>query len=331
MKILVTGGAGYVGSHAVRELLAAGHDVVIYDNLSTGHREFAAGLPLIVGDIGDVKLVMKSLDGVDAVMHFAASAYVGESMKNPRKYFQNNVESALALLDAILASRVRFFVLSSTCAVYGTPHHLPIAESFPREPVNPYGVTKLFLEHVLSAYRESHGLRSVCLRYFNAAGAHIAGDIGEFHDPEPHLIPLALRAALGTGPPLVIFGNDMPTEDGTCIRDYIHVTDLGVAHVKALDYLAGGGQSMFFNLGTGKGTSIGYLLSTLKNVTGREVPHQFGPGRQGDPPVLFADGTMAAKILQWTPQFDLESILRTAWIWETQGLPRLISSTLQRA
>jgi len=331
MKVLVTGGAGYVGSHAVRELLSAGHDVVIYDNLSTGHREFAAGLPLIVGDIGDYQLVMRSLDGVDAVMHFAASAYVGESIKNPRKYFQNNVESALVLLDAILASHVRFFVFSSTCAVYGTPHHLPIAESFPREPINPYGVSKLFLEHVLSAYRESHGLRSVCLRYFNAAGAHIAGDIGEFHDPEPHLIPLAMRAALGTAAPLVIFGNDLPTDDGTCIRDYIHVTDLGVAHVKGLDHLVRGGQSISVNLGTGKGTSIGSLLAALKKVAGREVPYQFGPRRQGDPPALFADGTMAAKILQWTPQFDLESILRTAWAWETEGLPRLLSSTLRRA
>lgn len=329
MKVLVTGGAGYVGSHAVRELLSAGHDVVIYDNLSTGHREFAVALPLIVGDIADYQLVMKSLDGVDAVMHFAASAYVGESIKNPRKYFQNNVESALVLLDAILASDVRLFVLSSTCAVYGTPHHLPIAEFFPREPINPYGVSKLFFEHVLSAYGESHGLRSVCLRYFNAAGAHTAGDIGEFHDPEPHLIPLAMRAALGTASPLVIFGDDMPTDDGTCVRDYIHVTDLGVAHVKALDYLAGGGQSISVNLGTGKGTSIGSVLATLEKVTGREVPYQFGPRRQGDPPELFADGTMAAKILQWTPQFDLESILRTAWAWETEGLPRLLSSTLR--
>ncbi len=326
MKVLVTGGAGYVGSHAVRELLAAGHDVVIYDDLSTGHREFASGFPLIVGNIADYQLVMKSLEGVDAVMHFAASAYVGESIKNPRKYFHNNVESALVLLDAILASHVRFFVLSSTCAVYGTPHQLPIAEFFPREPINPYGVTKLFLEHALSAYRDSHGLRSVCLRYFNAAGAHIAGGIGEFHDPEPHLIPLAIRATLGIGPPLVIFGNDLPTDDGTCVRDYIHVSDLGLAHVKALDYLAGGGQSISLNLGTGKGTSIGDLISALKNVTGLDVPHQFGRRRQGDPPVLFADGTMAARILQWTPQFDLESILRTAWIWETQGLPRLISS-----
>lgn len=331
MKVLVTGGAGYVGSHAVRELLTAGHDVVIYDILSTGHREFAAGLPLIVGDISDYQLVMRSLEGVDAVMHFAASAYVGESIENPRKYFQNNVESALVLLDAILASHVRFFVFSSTCAVYGTPHHFPIAESFPREPINPYGASKLFLEHVLSAYGESHGLHSVCLRYFNAAGAHIAGDIGEFHDPEPHLIPLAMRAALGAASPLVIFGNDMPTDDGTCVRDYIHVTDLGIAHVKALDYLVGGGPSISLNLGTGKGTSIGSLLATLEKVVGRKVPYRFGPRRHGDPPVLFADGTMAAKILQWTPQFDLESILRTAWAWETKGLPILLSSTLRRA
>lgn len=329
MKVLVTGGAGYVGSHAVRELLAVGHDVVIYDNLSTGHSEFAAGLPLVVGDIANYQLVMRSLEGVDAVMHFAASAYVGESIENPRKYFQNNVESALVLLDAILASHIQFVVFSSTCAVYGVPRHLPIAEHSPREPINPYGVSKLFMEQVLSAYCKSHGLRSVCLRYFNAAGAHIAGDIGEFHDPEPHLIPLAIRSIIGTAGPLVIFGNDLPTNDGTCIRDYIHVTDLGVAHVKALNYLADGGQSISINLGTGKGTSIGSLLATLERVTGKAVPYRFGPCRQGDPPALFADGAVAEKILQWTPQFDLESILRTAWIWETEGLPSLLSSRLR--
>ena len=327
MRVLVTGGAGYVGSHAVRELVAARHDVVVYDNLSTGHGEFVQGIPLIVGDIADYDLMLSALREVDAVMHFAASAYVGESIRNPRKYFRNNVESALRMVDAVLASNVRLFVFSSTCAVYGVPERFPIKEFFPKSPINPYGATKLFFEQVLSAYQYSHGLKSVCLRYFNAAGAHSTGEIGEYHFPETHLIPLAMKAILGTAPPLVIFGNDMPTDDGTCIRDYIHVSDLGRAHAKALDYLANGGGSLTLNLGTGKGTSIGFLIAALRALTGREVPHEFGSRRAGDPPELYADSTLAQAILNWVPEFDLESILETAWKWETYGLPRLLTST----
>jgi UDP-glucose-4-epimerase GalE len=326
MRVLVTGGAGYVGSHAVRELIAAKHDVIVYDNLSIGHREFVEGVPLIVGDIADYDHLLSALYGVDAVMHFAASAYVGESIANPRKYFHNNVESALRLIDAVLASDVRLFVFSSTCAVYGVPDHLPIEESFPKNPINPYGATKLFFERVLAAYQHSHGLKHACLRYFNAAGAHTSGEIGEYHEPEPHLIPLMMRAILGTAPPLVVFGNDLPTEDGTCIRDYVHVSDLGRAHVKALDYLANGGESIALNLGTGKGTSIGSLINALKQLTGREVPHEFGPPRLGDPPALYADASLGRRILQWEPEFGLHSILQTAWQWETVGLPRLLSS-----
>ena len=306
MKVLVTGGAGYVGSHAVRELLAVGHDVLVYDNLSTGHRELVDGVPLIVADVADRAPLLRALRGVDAVMHFAASAYVGESIENPRKYFHNNVQSALKLADTVLDSDARLFVFSSSCATYGVPQRLPIKESFPKNPISPYGVTKLFLEQVLSAYQYSHGLQHMCLRYFNAAGAHPSGEIGEYHDPETHLIPLALKAVLGTAPGLKVFGKDLPTPDGTCIRDYIHVSDLAKAHVKALEYLARGGESIALNLGTGTGTSIGSLLAAIKKITGQEVPHELVAGRRGDPPALYADPSLARRVLDWAPELDLE-------------------------
>jgi UDP-glucose-4-epimerase GalE len=324
VRVLVTGGAGYVGSHAVRALAAAGHEVVIYDSLVTGHRGLAAGYKLIVGDIAHADVVRRALEDVDAIMHFAASAYVGESMENPRKYFRNNVEAALRFLDAVLASSVRMFIFSSSCATYGIPASLPIEESFPKEPINPYGETKLFLERVLSAYAYSHGMRYVALRYFNAAGAHPDGTIGEYHDPEPHLIPLALRAALGTAPALKVFGSSLPTPDGTCVRDYIHVCDLASAHVAALAHLAEGGDSIALNLGTGKGTSIAELLAAVQRVTGSAVPHEFAPGRPGDPPSLYASPALAKKILRWSPKSDLEEIIRSAWEWERNGLPRLL-------
>lgn len=316
MRVLVTGGSGYVGSHAVRELSDAGHEVIVYDNLSTGHRFLSTGYEFIEGDIADVSLLSQVLPRIDVVMHFAASAYVGESVDNPRKYFHNNVESALKLLDAVLASPVRKFVFSSTCATYGVPGNLPITESSPREPINPYGATKLFLERVLSAYSVSHGLRYVALRYFNAAGAHASGQIGEVHDPETHLIPLLLKAALGTAPPLRVFGKDLDTPDGTCIRDYIHASDLGAAHVKAMEYLAAGGESTAFNLGTGRGTSIGELIRLFQEIAGREVPHEYAPPRAGDPPVLYADPSKARQVLDWEAKRSLEEILRSAWIWQ---------------
>lgn len=321
MRLLVTGGSGYVGSHAIRELAGAGHEVIVYDNLSTGFQLLSEGFDLIEGDIADTAKVSKCLRGIDAVMHFAACAYVGESVENPRKYFRNNVESGLKLLDAVLASPVRMIVFSSTCATYGVPRQLPISEDCPQEPVNPYGASKLFFEHALSAYATSHGLRYAALRYFNAAGAHPSGDIGECHNPETHLIPLALKTILKTKPPLTVFGKDLKTPDGTCVRDFIHVSDLGSAHAKALEYLSNGGSSIGLNLGTGKGTSILQVLETIKRVTGKEVPYQFADARTGDPPSLYADPKRAREILGWEAKFSLENIVSTAWNWEQKILP----------
>lgn len=316
MRVLVTGGSGYVGSTTVRELDAAGHEVVLYDNLSTGHRKLSNGYELIEGDISDREKLAPVLSRVDAVLHFAASAYVGESVNNPRKYFRNNVESAIALMDAVLASDVRLFVFSSTCAVYGVPQVLPIVESSPKEPINPYGATKLFFERVLSAYSASHGLRYAALRYFNAAGAHPGGAIGEIHDPETHLIPLALRAALGRGSALTVFGNNLDTPDGTCVRDYIHVADLASAHVKALHYLAQGGEPISLNLGTGTGTSIAEVIRVIEEISGRKLPHVYAPPRPGDPPVLYANPARAKEVLGWEAQYDIRTILTDALRWE---------------
>jgi UDP-glucose-4-epimerase GalE len=320
MRILVTGGSGYVGSHAVRELAEAGHEVAIYDDLSTGHRKLSQGFELIEGDIGDTARISKALEGKDAVIHFAGSAYVGESVENPRKYFRNNVESGLKLLDAVLASAVRNFVFSSTCATYGVPRELPISEDSPQIPINPYGATKLFFEHALAAYSVSNGLNYASLRYFNAAGAHPDGTIGEYHNPETHLLPLALKAALGTAPAIKVFGDKLDTADGTCVRDFVHVTDLGTAHVKAVEHLAAGRPSFCANLGTGQGTSIKELLAVVERVSGRPVPHQYVDARPGDPPSLYADCSRAKSILGWSAKFSLEDIVSTAWNWE-QKLP----------
>jgi UDP-arabinose 4-epimerase len=327
VKVLVTGGAGYVGSHAVRELSAAGHEIVIYDNFSTGHLEFCEGFLVVRGEIGDRELLGEALEDVDGVIHFAGSAYVGESMLFPRKYFRNNVEDALQLLDAVLASNVRMFVFSSSCAVYGIPHRLPIAESSRKEPINPYGATKLFFEQMLSAYECSHGLKHVCLRYFNAAGADKSGKIGELHHPETHLVPLAIRAVTGMAPPLKIFGSNLATPDGTCIRDYIHVSDLGRAHLKAIEYLAKGGRSVSLNLGSGQGTSVASMLRAIERLAGRRIPREFAARRPGDPPALYADARLAKVVLGWEPRFDLTAILESAWAWETHGLPALQSAS----
>ncbi|MGA8088988.1 MAG: UDP-glucose 4-epimerase GalE [Terracidiphilus sp.] len=323
LKVLVTGGSGYIGSTTARELAAAGHEVLIYDNLATGHRELSRGFELIEGDIADQEKLKSALQRIEAVMHFAASAYVGESVVNPRKYFRNNVESALVLMDAVIQSEVRLFVFSSSCAVYGVPHILPITESSPKEPINPYGATKLFFERVLSAYSVSHGLRYVALRYFNAAGAHGSGEVGEIHNPETHLIPLAIRAALGNAPPLNVFGSDLDTPDGTCIRDFVHVSDLASAHLKALLYLAQGGPSLELNLATGTGTSILELLDVIGAACGRSVPHVFSPARIGDPPILIADATKAKEILDWEARFDLRQVVEGAVRWEIQ-LPEFL-------
>ena len=309
MRVLVTGGSGYIGSATVRELVQNGHTVIIYDNLSTGHRKLSKGFELIEGDIADRSKMLPALKRVDAIIHFAASAYVGESVTNPRKYFRNNVESALALMDCVLESDVRLFVFSSSCAVYGVPQSLPIRESSPKEPINPYGATKLFFERVLSAYSVSHGLRFAALRYFNAAGTHPSGTIGEIHNPETHLIPLAIRAALGMTPPLTVFGQDLDTPDGTCVRDFIHVADLASAHVKALEYLARGGLSVQLNLGTGTGTSIKQLIREIEEVSGRTVPHVYAPSRPGDPPSSSPMPKKPRTRLNWQPKYDLNDRL----------------------
>jgi UDP-glucose-4-epimerase GalE len=318
MRVLVTGGAGYIGSHAARALRREGYEVLIYDNLSTGFEFLARGFELIRGDIRDSKTLMPALRRADAVMHFAAHCYVGESVQDPRKYFSNNVEAALSLLNSCLDAGIKRFVFSSTCAVYGTPTKVPIAEDTPRLPVNPYGVSKMFFERALEAYSEAYGLRYASLRYFNAAGADDEGGIGECHDPETHLIPLALEAAAGGGAELQIFGNDYPTADGTCIRDYIHVNDLASAHVKALQHLANDGSSIAANLGTGEGYSVMEILAVIAKVTGKPVPHRMVGRRPGDSPSLVADPTRAQKLLQWKATRSLSDIIATAWQWRQQ-------------
>lgn len=313
MSILVVGGAGYIGSHAARALRRARYNVIIYDNLSTGFRRLAEGFELVEGDIGDQSKLHRVLSRVDAIMHFAAHAYVGESVTNPRKYFRNNVTDALTLLNSAVDAGVHHFVFSSTCAVYGIPERIPIPEQTPREPVNPYGISKLFIEHALESYDRAYGLRSARLRYFNAAGADDSGEIGELHDPETHLIPLALQATMAEGPELQVFGDDYPTPDGTCLRDYIHVNDLADAHVRALQHLEKGGESLAVNLGTGHGHSVLEVIHAAEAATGQPVRRKIGPRRPGDPPVLVADATKARDVLGWTPHRDLTNIVSSAW------------------
>ncbi len=332
MAILVTGGAGYIGSHAARALRRAGYEVVIYDNLCTGFGRLVQGFELVEGDIADDAKLRPVLARVDAVMHFAAHSYVGESVENPRKYFRNNVAGALSLLNSVLDAGIRRFVFSSTCAVYGLPEHVPIVEQEPREPVNPYGASKLFFENALEAYQRAYGMRSVMLRYFNAAGADESCETGELHDPETHLIPLALAASTDKGPELKIFGSDYPTADGTCVRDYIHVNDLADAHVRALQYLerndernkektgepavAGdGASSLSINLGTGRGHSVLEIIQAAEEATGRPVRRKMGPRRSGDPPVLVADPSKAQAVLGWTAKRNLADIVSSAWAW----------------
>jgi len=314
--VLVIGGAGYIGSHTARALKRAGHEVVIFDNLSTGYKSLAVGFELIQGDVLDGAALKQALRGVDALMHFAASAYVGESVVNPRKYFHNNVEGGLSLLNGALEAGVKKIIFSSTCAVYGEPAKVPIEENIPRQPVNPYGVSKLFFELALEAYDRAYDFRYASLRYFNAAGADESGEIGELHDPETHLIPLVLRAAAGDGPELHVFGDDYPTPDGTCIRDYIHVNDLADAHVRALEHLAAGKTSFAANVGTGKGASVREVISAVERVSGKAVPHKVAPRRPGDPPALVANPAKAQALLNWKATRGLQEIVSTAWHWE---------------
>ena len=320
MAILVTGGAGYIGSHTARALRRDGYEVVIYDNLSTGFRSLADGFDLIEGDIADESMLKPALSRVDAVIHFAASAYVGESVENPRKYFRNNGVSALQLLNAVLDAGISRFIFSSTCAVYGVPEKVPITEKTPREPVNPYGASKLFFENALEAYSRAYNLSSVRLRYFNASGADDSGEIGELHDPETHLVPLVLEATTPSGRELQIFGDDYPTDDGTCVRDYVHVNDLADAHVRALQYLEqlpGGqrGESVALNLGSGRGNSVLEVIHSAEKLTGRQVRRQIVARRPGDPPALVADPAKAKSLLGWTAKRSLDEIVSSAWRW----------------
>jgi UDP-glucose 4-epimerase len=317
MGILVTGGAGYIGSVAVEDLKDRGESVVVLDNLVYGHREAVAqGVPLYEGRIGDKDLLHKVLseNDIDACMHFSAYAYVGESVEEPAKYFENNFVETLQLLEVLRDAGVNMFIFSSTCATYGVPQRVPIDEKHPQWPINPYGWSKLMVERALEAYDAAYGSKFVALRYFNAAGA--SERCGEDHDPETHLIPLVLKAALGRIPRVSIFGNDYDTPDGTAIRDYIHVSDLSDAHLLALDHLRAGKQSEFINLGNGNGYSVRQVIETARKVTGREIPVEDAPRRAGDPPELVGDSRKAREVLGWEPKFaELETIIESAWNW----------------
>ena len=322
-SVLVTGGAGYIGSHACKALAAAGHTPVTLDNLVYGHAAAVRWGPFIHGDVGDEELVRRVLrdHAIDAVMHFAGYAYVGESMHEPGKYFHNNFGNTVTLLEAMRAEKVRHIVFSSTCATYGIPIAMPIGEDHPQHPVNPYGESKLFVERLLGWFGAAHGIRYAALRYFNAAGADADGETGEDHDPETHLIPLAIDAALGRRRDVSIFGTDYDTPDGTAIRDYIHVTDLALAHVEALQRLQAGHDDMRLNLGTGIGCSVREVIRMIEQVGGRPVPVREAPRRAGDPPQLVAASGSAGAVLDWTPRHsDLRNIIATAWSWHARHL-----------
>jgi UDP-glucose 4-epimerase len=319
-RILVTGGAGYIGSNTTLQLLDAGYDVVVVDNLSRGKRANVDPARLRVVDLLDTDGLIRVMNEkpFDAVIHFAAYIAVGESMKIPEVYFRNNTAGSLSLLTAMLKAGIRHIVFSSTAAVYGMPAHIPIPESEPYAPVNAYGESKVMVEKLLDWFDRIHDLRGVCLRYFNASGADPAGRAGEDHEPETHLIPLLLRA-VQTGEPVTLFGNDYATPDGTCIRDYIHVSDLARAHIAAVEWLLKGGESKRYNVGTGHGYSVQEVLCAVEHVTGKSVPFTFGPRRDGDPPSLVADSSRLKSELGWKPiDSDLNRIVETAWKWATR-------------
>jgi UDP-glucose-4-epimerase GalE len=322
-NVLVTGGAGYIGSHACKALAKAGFTPIAYDSLVYGHREAVRWGPLVEADLADRAVLAETLRRYEiaAVMHFAAFAYVGESMTKPELYFNNNVVNTIGLLDALLAAQVRHIVFSSTCATYGTPDTVPITEETPQRPVNPYGETKLMIERALHWYGQAHGLRYAALRYFNAAGADPDGEIGEEHDPETHLIPLILDAAAGKRAEIGIFGIDYPTPDGSAIRDYIHVQDLAEAHVAAIAHLAAGGESIALNLGTGSGHSVREVIDAAERITGRHIPRRETGRRPGDPAALVADAGKARRAIGWTAKVsDLDSIIGTAWRWHQRPI-----------
>jgi UDP-arabinose 4-epimerase len=322
-KILVTGGAGYIGSHTCKALAAAGYIPVAFDNLSAGHRWAVKWGPLVVADIADCARVSQTIKeyGIQAVIHFAAHGYVGESIQQPRKYFDNNVTKTLTLLDTVLEVGVTKLVFSSSCATYGIPQELPITEDHPQQPINPYGASKLFVEKILPWYERAYGMRHMILRYFNAGGADPDGEIGEEHTPETHLIPRVIAAALGVDSAVKIFGTDYDTPDGTAVRDYVHVSDLATAHIKALDHLLAGGASASINLGTGRGHSIRDVILAVETVSRRFVPVIEGRRRSGDPPALIADPQLGQSLLGWKPlKSDLSTIARTAWKWHQTRL-----------
>lgn len=327
--ILVTGGAGYIGAHTALSLKRAGYEVIVFDNLVYGHRdlvETVLQVRLIVGDISDRSLLDQvfSEHDISAVVHFAAYTYVGESVTDPAKYYRNNVLGTLTLLEAMNAASVKHIVFSSTCATYGTPQTIPIPESHPQLPISPYGTSKLMVEQILADFSQAYDLRSVCFRYFNAAGADATGLLGEDHDPETHLIPLVLMTALGHRDSISIFGTDYPTPDGTCIRDYIHVTDLASAHVLGLEYLLQGGATTALNLGNGSGFSVREVIEMARQVTGQPIKAVECDRRPGDPPILVGSSQKAKEMLGWQPKYsDLNHILTDAWKWHCQRHGRL--------
>lgn len=318
MTILVTGGAGYIGSHVVRMLLARGENVIIIDNLSRGHKEsIPKGVPFERVDLLDFKGLSDSINkySIDAVIHFAAFAYVGESVDNPQMYYSNNVVGSFNLINALNENNIDKIVFSSTCSVYGNPLNIPISESETPKPINPYAKTKFIIENILNDYDIAYGLNYAALRYFNAAGDSDDSQIGESHDPEPHLIPLVLFAALGRREKIYVYGDDYPTKDGTCIRDYIHVNELANAHIKALEYLNNNGKSTVFNLGTGNGYSVNEIIDTARKITGVNIKAEVVERRPGDPAELIADNKKARDVLGWIPKYDLDKIIKTAWAW----------------
>lgn len=317
-NILITGGAGYIGSHTVKELYNSGYNCYVLDNFSEGHREFVEKYNVFEVDLGDLEAIKKVFKNnkFDAVIHFAAYAYVGESVVNPQKYYYNNVVNTLNLLNAMMENDVKNIIFSSTCATYGEPEYVPIDENHPQKPINPYGRTKLIIENIFKDYQKAYGLNFVVLRYFNAAGASFEAEIGENHRVETHLIPLILKTLTGEKENITIFGDDYDTPDGTCIRDYIHVNDLAVAHKLSLEYLLKNGKSEFINLGSEKGYSVKEIVDIVEKVTGKKVPVILGKRREGDPAKLVATSKKASEILNWRCEIGIEKIIQSAWNWE---------------
>jgi len=316
-EILVAGGAGYVGSHTVMELIRAGHTPIVVDNLSTGHKKSVLDSTFYNCDLGDVPGLIKifSKHNIDAVIHFGANCYVGESVVNPHKYFKNNVGNTLGLLEAMLETNIKKIILSSTAATYGNPLRNPIEENHPQVPCNPYGLSKLFMEQIIDTYEKAYGIKHIYLRYFNAAGADPETRIGEDHYPETHIIPLLLQVALGIKKQFTIFGTDYDTKDGTCIRDYIHVMDLASAHIKAMDHLDKEKHSDVFNLGSSVGYSVQEIIEKVERITGKKIPTELSTRRDGDPSVLISSSEKAKNILGWQPQYNMDEIIESAWNW----------------